>query len=104
MMAASSKIKNIVWMVKHIHLHNSARPFAELRTQQLLQWFRLEVFSHPVYISDLAPSGHHLLQHLKWFLARSISPVMTTQCADRWLSHIGSALSRRISSTPVYRN
>ncbi|GBO12910.1 hypothetical protein AVEN_229616-1, partial [Araneus ventricosus] len=58
--------------------HDHARPQAVLRTQQQLQQFHLEVFDQPVYSPNLAFSDYHLFQHLKSFMASSISPVTTT--------------------------
>ncbi|GBM35236.1 hypothetical protein AVEN_92946-1, partial [Araneus ventricosus] len=33
-------------------------------TARTLKWLRWEVFDHPAYSPDLAPSDYHLLQHL----------------------------------------
>ena len=35
----------------------------------MLQQFRWEVFDHPPYSPDLAPSDYHLFMHLKKWLA-----------------------------------
>ncbi|GBM20731.1 hypothetical protein AVEN_105961-1 [Araneus ventricosus] len=45
--------------------HDNAHPHATLHTQQLLHRFRWDVFHHPAYSPDLAPSDYHLFQHLK---------------------------------------
>ena len=50
-------------------LHDNARPHTAARTAQLLQQFRWEVFDHPPYSPDLAPSDYHLFMHLKQWLA-----------------------------------
>jgi histone-lysine N-methyltransferase SETMAR len=49
-------------------LHNNAHPHAAARTQAMLQEFGWEVFEHPAYSPDLAPSNFHLFPKLKEFL------------------------------------
>jgi histone-lysine N-methyltransferase SETMAR len=49
-------------------LHDNARPHAAARTQAMLQEFGWEVFEHPAYCPDLAPSDFHLFPKLKEFL------------------------------------
>jgi len=46
-------------------LHDNVRPHTAARTAQLLQQFRWEVFDHPPYSPDLAPSDYQLFMHLK---------------------------------------
>jgi len=50
-------------------LHDNARPHTAAGTAQMLQQFRWEVFDHPPYSPDLAPSDYHLFMHLKKWLA-----------------------------------
>ena len=50
-------------------LHDNARPHTAARTAQLLQQFHWEVFDHPPYSLDIAPSDYHLFMHLKQWLA-----------------------------------
>ena len=50
-------------------LHDNARPHTADRTVQLLQEFHWEIFDHPPYSPDLAPSDYHLFMHLKKWLA-----------------------------------
>ena len=53
-------------------LHDNARPHTAAQTAQLLQQFRWEVFDHPPYSPDLAPSDYHLFMHLtKWLASQS---------------------------------
>jgi histone-lysine N-methyltransferase SETMAR len=40
--------------------HDNARPHAAARTQAMLKEFGWEVFEHPAYSPDLAPSDFHL--------------------------------------------
>ena len=41
-------------------LHDNARPHTAARTQALLQKFCWDLFDHPLYSPDLAPSDFHL--------------------------------------------
>jgi transposase len=43
-----------------VFLHDNARPHTAQRTASLLQEFSWEVFNHPPYNPDLAPSDFHL--------------------------------------------
>ena len=52
-----------------VFLHDNARPHMARRTASLLQEFSWEVFNHPPYSPDLAPSDFHLFLHLKKFLS-----------------------------------
>jgi hypothetical protein len=49
-------------------LHDSARPHAAARMQAILRGSGWEVFEHPAYSPDLAPSDFHLFPALKEFL------------------------------------
>lgn len=49
-------------------LHDNARPHTAARTQDLLNHFNWEVFNHPPYSPDLAPSDYHLFSHMKNWL------------------------------------
>jgi histone-lysine N-methyltransferase SETMAR len=49
-------------------LHDNARQNAAARMQALLQEFGWEVFEHPAYSPDLAPSDFYLFPKLKEFL------------------------------------
>jgi histone-lysine N-methyltransferase SETMAR len=49
-------------------LHDNACPHAAARTQAMLQEFDWEVFEHPAYSPDLAPSDFHLFPKLNEFL------------------------------------
>jgi histone-lysine N-methyltransferase SETMAR len=50
--------------------HDNARPHTVRRTASLLQEFSWEVFNHPPYRPDLAPSDFHLFLHFKKFHQR----------------------------------
>lgn len=45
--------------------HDNARPHTARQTQDLLESFRWDVFGHPPYSPDLAPSDFHLFPELK---------------------------------------
>ncbi|GBL68652.1 Histone-lysine N-methyltransferase SETMAR [Araneus ventricosus] len=49
-------------------LHDNARPHTAAATQELLDQFGCEIFDHPPYSWDLAPSDFHLFLKLREFL------------------------------------
>lgn len=50
-------------------IHDNARPHTARHTTTVLQQFGWELFDHPPYSPDLAPSYFHLFLHLKKFLS-----------------------------------
>ncbi|GFV65531.1 histone-lysine N-methyltransferase SETMAR [Trichonephila clavipes] len=52
-----------------VFLLDNARPHTANVTKTLLRGFDWDVFDHPPYSPDLAPSDFHLFLHLKSFLA-----------------------------------
>jgi transposase len=50
-------------------LHDNARPHAAARTTVLIKVFNWEIFDHPPYSSDLAPSDYHIFTKMKVWLA-----------------------------------
>ncbi|GFT77149.1 histone-lysine N-methyltransferase SETMAR [Trichonephila clavipes] len=52
-----------------VFLHVNARPHTANVMKTLLRGFGWDVFDHPPYSPDLAPSDFHLFLHLKSFLA-----------------------------------
>ncbi|GBO28385.1 Histone-lysine N-methyltransferase SETMAR [Araneus ventricosus] len=52
--------------------HDNARPHTTVATKILLQRFGWEVFDHPPYNPDLAPSDFHLFAHMKRWLGGQI--------------------------------
>ncbi|GFV45555.1 mariner Mos1 transposase [Trichonephila clavipes] len=54
---------------KILFLHDNARPHTANCTQELLNSFKWEVFPHPPYSPDLAPSDFHLFPKMKNWLA-----------------------------------
>ena len=50
-------------------LHDNPRPHTTARTNALIKLFNWEVFDHPPYIPDLAPSDYHLFSKMKAWLA-----------------------------------
>lgn len=50
---------------KVVLIHDNARPHASARTQRELQSLKWEIFGHPPYSPDLAPSDFHLFPKLK---------------------------------------
>lgn len=49
-------------------IHDNARPHASVQTRQVLENFKWDIFGHPPYSPDLAPSDYHLFPKLKDFL------------------------------------
>lgn len=49
-------------------IHDNARPHSAAATQRLLQQFQWDIFDHPPYSPDLAPSDFHLFPDLKKWL------------------------------------
>ena len=52
-----------------ILLHDNARPHTAARTSDLMKLFNWEIFDHPPYSPDLAPSDYHLFTKVKVWLA-----------------------------------
>jgi transposase len=50
-------------------LHDNARPHTAARTNALIKLFNWEIFDHPPYSPDLAPSDYHLFTKMKVWLA-----------------------------------
>jgi len=53
---------------KVLFFHDNARPHTANRTRELLDYFGWEVFDHPPYSPDLAPSDYHLFPNMKTWL------------------------------------
>lgn len=53
---------------KILFLHDNARHHTANRTQELLNSFKWEVFPHPPYSPDLAPSDFHLFPRMRNWL------------------------------------
>ncbi|UYV71032.1 hypothetical protein LAZ67_8001474 [Cordylochernes scorpioides] len=56
------------WSRKVLLVHDNARPHAARTTQTLLENFKWEIFTHPTYSPELAPSDFHLFPALKLHL------------------------------------
>jgi hypothetical protein len=60
-LCGASQNKRREMLTSHIvPLHDNARPHTVAHTRALLDHFTLELFDHPPYIPDLAPSDYHL--------------------------------------------
>uniref|UniRef100_A0A1B6IVE1 Mos1 transposase HTH domain-containing protein n=1 Tax=Homalodisca liturata TaxID=320908 RepID=A0A1B6IVE1_9HEMI len=53
---------------KVVLIHDNARPHCSARTKAELNSFKWQIFGHPPYSPDLAPSDYHLFPKLKVFL------------------------------------
>ncbi|GFU24441.1 histone-lysine N-methyltransferase SETMAR [Trichonephila clavipes] len=49
-------------------LHDNALPHTAVRTREVLRKFKWDVFQHPPYSPDLAPSDYHLFTAMKKWL------------------------------------
>jgi hypothetical protein len=69
-------------------LHDNARPHTAARTRALLEHFNCELFDHPHYSPDLAPSDYHLFTFLKnWLgLQRFSNNEQLMEGVKSWLS------------------
>jgi hypothetical protein len=47
-------------------LHDNAHPQTTVRTNALIKHFNCEIFIHPSYSPDLAPSNYHLFSKMVW--------------------------------------
>jgi len=57
-----------------LFFHDNARPHMANRTRELFDHFGWEVFHHPPYSPDLAPSDYHLFPNMKtWLAAQRLS-------------------------------
>jgi hypothetical protein len=57
-----------------VFLHDNAHPHTDPHTQALLEYFNWELFNHPSYSPDIAPSDYHLFTYLKnWLGSQSFS-------------------------------
>jgi hypothetical protein len=69
-------------------LHDNARRHTAARTPVLLEHFNWELFDHPPYSPDLAPSDYHLFTYLKICLGsqRSNNNGEMMEDVETWLS------------------
>jgi transposase len=82
-------------------LHDNARLHTAVRTRTLLEHFNWELFYHPPYSPDLAPSVYHLRTYLKNCWDHSDSSIMRSW----WkVSKRGWAHRRMTSLTQAYTN
>lgn len=88
-----------------ILIHDNARPHSANVTKQLLQQFKWEVFDHPPYSPDLAPSDYHLFREMKaWLggqrfanndeLQNAVTTYLGSLAADFFEEGIGKLVSR----------
>jgi len=56
-------------LTKGVVLLHDARPHTAARTNALIKLFSWEIFDHPPYSPDLAPSDYHLFSKTKVWLA-----------------------------------
>jgi transposase len=59
-------------------LHGNARPHTAARTRALLEHLNWELFDHPPYSPDFAPSDYHLFTYLKNWLSSQAADFFDT--------------------------
>lgn len=88
-----------------VFLHDNARPHTAHCTVELLEQFKWEIFDHPPFSPDLAPSDYHLFPSLKnWLgsqcfsdddeLEAAVKNWLSSQAADFFKTGIRKLLSR----------
>ncbi|KAJ4426673.1 hypothetical protein ANN_26471 [Periplaneta americana] len=73
-------------------LHDNARPHTAASTRELLDQFGWEIFDHPPYSPELAPSDFHLFTKLKDFLGgtRFGSDEELKKTVNTWLNELAA--------------
>ncbi|KAJ4445791.1 hypothetical protein ANN_12476 [Periplaneta americana] len=73
-------------------LHDNAHPHTAASTRELLDQFGWEIFDHPPYSPDLAPSDFHLFTKLKDFLGgtRFGSDEELKKTVNTWLNELAA--------------
>jgi transposase len=81
-----------------VFLHANARPHTPAITRELLEQFNWELFDHPPYSPDLAPSDYHLFTYLKnWLqsqLFKYVKTWLSSQAPDFFATGIPKLISR----------
>jgi transposase len=68
-------------------LHDNARPHTAARTRALLERFIWELFDHPPYFPDFAPSDYNLFTFLKkWLGSQHFNNNEMMEGVKTWLS------------------
>jgi transposase len=68
-------------------LHDNAHLHTAAHTRALLKHFNWELFDHPPYSPDLAPSDYHLLTYLKnWLRSQRFNNNELMKGFKTWLS------------------
>jgi transposase len=75
-------------------LHDNARPHTVARTIALIKLLKCEIFDHPPYSTDLAPSDYHLFTKMKVWLAiqRFHTKEELMDGVNNWLHNLAAPL------------
>lgn len=98
-----------------VFLHDNARPHSAQVTQVLLGQFQWDVFKHPPYSPDLAPSDYHLFMHMKKWLGSqrfdddeelkdAVTGWLKAQAADFYAEGISKLVKRYDKCLNVFGN
>jgi histone-lysine N-methyltransferase SETMAR len=73
-------------------LHDNARPHTVARTNALIKLFNWEIFDHPPYSPDLAPSDYRLFTKMKVWLATQHfhTTEELTDAVNNWLHNLAA--------------
>jgi len=71
-------------------LHDNARVHVSRQTTAKLEEFGWDIFGHPPYSPDLAPSDYHMFPALKKHLGRQkfASDEEVVEAVDKWLKEV----------------
>ena len=71
---------------KVLFFHDNTHPHTANRTRELLDHFGWEVFDHPLYSTDLAPSNYHLFPNMKtWLTTQRFHDAEMQAGVNEWL-------------------
>jgi histone-lysine N-methyltransferase SETMAR len=84
-----------------ILLHDNAHPHTATHTNALIRLFNWEIFDHPPYSPELAPSDYHLFTKMKDWLATIASTTMKSS----WIESTNGCITwQQRSLTRDYKN
>jgi transposase len=71
-------------------LHDNMQPHTAARTNALIKLFNWEIFDHPPYSPDLAPSYYHLFTKMKVWLATQRFHEELMDGVNNWLHNLAA--------------
>jgi transcription termination factor NusB len=85
-------------LTKGVLLHN-VRPHTKARTNALIKLFNWEIFDHPSYSPEVAPSDYHLLTKMKVWLGTQgfHTNEELMDGVNNWLHNLDEGLQKLVS-------